>query len=82
MISTQYLLFYIMLLLMLGAVIAFSLFVIKPLQTRWAIITARRIVAKGKIQNNWQFRNVSRMLATARNDLDAAKLWLELDKMK
>jgi hypothetical protein len=82
MISTQYLLFYILLLLMLGAVIAFSLFVIKPLQTRWAIVTARRIVAKGKITNNWQFRNVCRMLATSRNDLDAAKLWLELDKMR
>jgi hypothetical protein len=82
MLTVQYLLFYILLLLALGAVIAFSLFVIKPLQTRWAINTARRIVARGKIPNNWQYRNVCRMLATSRNDLDAAKLWIELDSMK
>ena len=82
MFSIEYLLFYILLLLMLGAVIAFSLFVIKPLQTRWAVITARRIVAEGKIHNNWQFRNVCRMLATSHNDLEAAKLWVELEKMK
>jgi hypothetical protein len=82
MLSIQYLLFYILLLLMLGAVIAFSLLVVKPLQTRWAVLTARRILAKGKIENNWQFHNVYRMLATSRNDLDAAKLWQELDKMR
>jgi hypothetical protein len=82
MLTTQYLLFYILLLLMLGAVIAFSLFVVKPMQTRWAIIAARRIVARGRVTNSWQFRNVCRMLATSRNDLEAAKLWVELEKMK
>ncbi len=82
MLSTQYLLFYILLLLGLGAVIAFSLFVVKPMQTRWAVVTARRIVAEGKIRSNWQFRNVYRMLATSRNDLEAAKLWQQLDRMK
>jgi hypothetical protein len=82
MFSTQYLLFYILLLLGLGAVIAFSLFVVKPMQTRWAVITARRIVAEGKVRNSWQFRNVYRMLATSHNDLEAAKLWQQLDRMK
>ena len=82
MFSTQYLLFYILLMLFLGAAIAFSLFVVKPMQTRWAIITARRIVAEGKARNTWQFRNVYRMLATSRNDLEAAKLWQQLDRMK
>jgi len=82
MLSVQYLLFYILLMLLLGAVIAFSLFVIKPLQTRWAVDTARRIVAEGKARNNWQFRNVYRMLATSRNDLEAVRLWEQLDRMK
>lgn len=82
MLSTQLLLFYILLLLLLGAVIAFSLFVIKPLQTRWAVNAARRIVAEGKAHSNWEFRNVYRMLATAKNDLEAAKLWRQMDHMK
>ncbi len=82
MLSTQLLLFYILLLLLLGAVIAFSLFVIKPLQTRWAVNAARRIVAEGKARSNWEFRNVYRMLATAKNDLEAAKLWRQMDHMK
>ncbi len=78
---TQYLLFCIVLLLGLGAVIAFSLFVIKPLQTRWAVVRARKIVAEGKAPGDWHFRNVYRMLATAHNDLEAAKLWRQLDGM-
>ena len=78
----EYLLFYILLMLFLGAVIAFSYFVIKPLQTRWAIVHARKIVAKGEVKSRWQFRNVYRMLATARNDLEAAKLWQQLDEIK
>lgn len=82
MFTTQYLLFYILLMLLLGAAIAFSLFVVKPLQTRWAVTVARRIVAEGKVRSDWQFRNVYRMLATSRNDLEAAKLWQQLDKMK
>ncbi len=79
---TQYLLFSIALLLGLGAVIAFSLFVIKPMQTRWAVVRARKIVATGKVSGDWHFRNVYRMLATAHNDLEAAKLWQQLDRMR
>jgi len=79
---TQYLLFAIVLLLGLGAVIAFSLFVIKPVQTRWAVVRARKIVASGQLPSGWHFRNVYRMLATAHDDLEAAKLWQQLDKMK
>jgi quinol-cytochrome oxidoreductase complex cytochrome b subunit len=82
MFTMTYLLFCIFLLLFLGAVIAFSYFVIKPFQTRWAIIKARKMVAAKKVENTWQFRNVYRMLATARNDLEAAKLWKQLDEMK
>ncbi|MGD1119362.1 MAG: hypothetical protein ABR886_07735 [Dehalococcoidales bacterium] len=80
--DTHYLLFSIVVLLCLGAVIAFSLFVIKPMQTRWAIVSARRIVASGKPGSAWHFRNVYRMLATAKNDLEAAKLWQLLDRMQ
>jgi regulator of protease activity HflC (stomatin/prohibitin superfamily) len=79
---TQYFLFCIVLLLCLGAVISFSLFVIKPMQTRWAVIRARKIVATGELPGRWHFRNIYRMLATAHNDLEAAKLWQELDRMK
>ena len=82
MFTMTYLLFCILLLLALGAVIAFSYFVIKPLQTRWAVVKARRIVAEGGTDNTWQFRNIYRMLATAHNDLEAAKLWQKLDEMK
>ena len=78
----QFLLFAIVLLLGLGAVIAFSFFVIKPLQTRWAVIRARKIVASGRLPSHWHFRNVYRMLATAHDDLEAAKLWQQLDNMK
>jgi hypothetical protein len=81
-VSTQLLLFYILLMLFLGAAIAFSLFVVKPLQTRWAVNTARRIVTEGKARTQWQFRNVYRMLATSHNDLEAAKLWQQLDRMR
>jgi hypothetical protein len=79
---TQYLLFCMVLLLCLGAVIAFSLFVIKPMQTRWAVIRARKIVASGQLPGDWHFRNVYRMLATSHDDLEAAKLWRQLDGMK
>ena len=80
--TISYLLFYILLMLLLGAVIAFSYFVIKPLQTRWAIIKARKIVAERRAENTWRFRNIYRILATAHNDLEAAKLWQQLDEMK
>ncbi len=80
--TTQYLLFCILVLLSLGAVICFSLFVVKPMQTRWAIVRARKIVAEGRMGSQWRFRNVYRMLATAHHDLEAAKLWRQLDEMK
>ena len=82
MFTVSYLLFCILMMLILGGIIAFSLFVIKPMQTRWAVIAARRIVAEGKARSNWQFRNVYRMLATAKNDLEAAKLWQIMDGMQ
>ena len=80
--TMEYLLFYILLMLCLGAVIAFSYFVIKPLQTRWAVVKARKIVTAGEVRLTWQFRNVYRMLATAHNDMEAAKLWQQLDEIK
>ena len=80
--TISYLLFYILLMLLLGAVIAFSYFVVKPLQARWAIVRAREIVAGRAAKNAWQFRNVYRLLATAHNDLEAIKLWKQLDEMK
>lgn len=80
--STQYLLFNILLLLGLGAVIAFCQFVLKPFQTHWAVVRARKMVAERSWKDDWRSRNVYRMLATARNDLEAAKLWRQLDAMK
>jgi hypothetical protein len=82
MFTMTYLLFCILLLLALGAVIAFSYFVIKPLQTRWAVVKARKIVAENNAGNTWHFRNVYRILATAHNDLEAAKLWRQLDEIR
>jgi hypothetical protein len=82
MLTERYLLFSIFLLMLLGAAIAFSLFIVKPLQTRWAIVKARQIVVEGKVRNKWQFRNVYRMLATSKNDLEATKLWQILDRMR
>jgi hypothetical protein len=78
---SYYLLFCIVLLLILGAVIAFSYFVIKPVQTRWAVKQARKIVASGRRPGDWRFRNIYRMLSTAHDDLEAAKLWRQLDGM-
>ncbi len=82
MLTQTQILFAIFLLLLLGAVIAFTYFVIKPLQTQWALRQARKIVADGKIRNQWRFHNVYRILATASNDLEAACLWQELHKLK
>ncbi len=81
MFTATYFLFGILLMLSLGAVIAFSYLVIKPLQTQWAIVKARKIVAGSRV-GAWQFRNVYRLLATAHNDLEAARLWRQLDEMK
>jgi hypothetical protein len=76
--TTQYLLFSILMLVFLGAVIAFIHYVIRPLRIYWAITEARKMVANRNVSNNWRFRNVSRTLATARNDLEAAELWQKL----
>jgi hypothetical protein len=70
------------LLLTLGAVIAFSLFVVRPLQMRRAVVRARRIIMDGKIDSDWQFRNVYRQLATASDNLEANQLQRQLDEMK
>ena len=80
--TENYLLFAIFMLFNLWAVIAFCVYIIKPLQTRWAIIQARKIVEAGKAKSDWHFRNVYRMLATSRNDLEAGKLWQILDRMR
>jgi len=80
--SVPYLLFAIFLLFCLWAVVAFSMYIIKPLQTHWAVTKARKILARGKVKKDWQFRNIYRMLATSKNDLEARKLWEKLDKMK
>ena len=82
MITENYLLFAIFMMFNLWAVIAFCVYILRPLQTRWAIIQARKMVAEGKVRNDWRFRNVYRMLATAKNDLEASKLWQILDRMK
>ena len=82
MLTGTLMLVYIFLLLLLGAVIAFSYTVIKPLQTHWAIRKGRQIVASGKIKNTWQFRNVFRLLATAGNDREADYLWQKLQEIK
>jgi len=80
--SIQYLLFSIMMLLFLGAVIAFSHFVIKPLRIYWAITEAKKMVGNRDISHGWRFRNVCRTLATARNDLEAADLWQQLKDIR
>jgi quinol-cytochrome oxidoreductase complex cytochrome b subunit len=80
--SEQYLLFGIFLLLGLWAVIAFTIYVLKPVQTHWAMEKARKIIAEGKVRNNWQFHNIYRMLAKSKDDLEAQKLWQRLDEMK
>jgi hypothetical protein len=74
--------FGILLLLVLFAIIAFAYLVIKPSQTRWAIHSARRIAAEGKIGKQWRFENVFRILAGAHNDLEAAHLWHKLLEIK
>ncbi len=78
---TQYLLLGILILLGLGAVIAFSYCVIKPLQTRWAVARAREIVAGKQMPRDWQRRNIHRMLATTHHDLEAASLWRKMEEM-
>ena len=78
MFTAQFSLFGILLILIIGAVIAFAYLVIKPSQTRWAIRTARKIAANGKATKKGQFETVFRILASAHNDLEAAHLWHKL----
>ena len=80
--SIQYLLFSIMMLLFLGAVIAFIHYVIRPLRIHWAITEAKKMVGNREVNSNWRFRNVYRTLATARNDLEAAELWQQLKDIR
>lgn len=82
MLTEHYLLFAIFLLFGLWAVIAFTIFVVRPFQTYWAMAQARKIIAEGKARNNWQYHNVYRMLAKSKDDLEAKKLWKQLDEMK
>jgi hypothetical protein len=80
--SVEYLLFSIMMLMFLGAVIAFSYFVVRPLRIHWAITEAKKMVVNRNISKSWRFRNVWRTLATARNDLEAAELWRQLKDIR
>jgi type II secretory pathway pseudopilin PulG len=82
MLALNYLVFGIILLLVAGAIITFSYAVIKNRRTRRAIVYARRILAGGQADSEDQFRDVYRQLATASNDLEAAKLWKKLDELK
>ena len=75
-------LFAIMLILILGAVIAFCYLVLKPLQIHWARKQARVIIATGKIKNAWRFHNIYRILAKAGHDHEAKLLWDKLNDIK
>ena len=76
--TTEYLLFSIMMLLFLGAIIAFIRFVIRPMRIHWAIVEGRKLVENRICNKSWRYRNVFRTLATARNDLEASELWQKL----
>ena len=80
--SVQYLLLGILLLLSVGAVIAFSHFVIRPLRIHWAITEGRKMVTARDIGQSWRYRNVYRALATAHNDLEAAEIWRQLKEIQ
>jgi hypothetical protein len=80
--SVEYLLLGILLLMGVGAVIAFSYFVIRPLRIHWAITEGRKMVAARTVSQNWRQRNVCRTLATASNDLEAADLWRQLREIQ
>ncbi|MCX7912189.1 MAG: hypothetical protein N2506_04425 [Dehalococcoidales bacterium] len=82
MVSIEYFLFSILLLLGLGAVIAFMQLVVRPLRTYWAIAEARRMIASGKTCGSLRYQTVLRTLATAGNDLEAATLWKKLKELE
>ncbi len=72
----------VLVLLAIGVFFTFIYYVINDRQTRIAIIYARRILNAGQADSEEQFRSVYRRLATTRNDLEAAKLWKELDELR
>ena len=80
--SVQYLLTGILLFLLLGSVIAFSYFVIRPLRIHWAITEGRKMVDAREAGESWRYRNVYRTLATAHNDLEAAEIWRQLKDIR
>jgi type II secretory pathway pseudopilin PulG len=82
MLELSYLIFAIILLLAIGAIVAFSQSVVRNHRTRRAIVYARRILNAGQADSEEQFIDVYRQLATAHNDLEAAKLWKKLDELK
>jgi hypothetical protein len=82
MLALNYLVYGIILLLAIGSTAAFSYAVVKNRRTQRAIVYARRILAGGQADSEEQFRDVYRRLATAPNDLEAAKLWKKLDELK
>jgi hypothetical protein len=81
-ITINYWFFGIIMVFNVWVVIALCIYIIRPLETRWAIIQARKMVAEGRVRNDWMFRNVYRTLAIAKNDQEASKLWETLDRMK
>jgi hypothetical protein len=82
MLELSYLIFVTILLLGIGAFVAFSHAVIRIRRTQRAIVYARRILSAGQADSEEQFCSVYRQLATARHDLEAAKLWKKLDELR
>jgi|GEM_PF-1431881 len=78
----SYLILSVLLLLTIGTATALIYSFIKNRRTRLAIIYAGRILNAGQADSQEQFLSVYRTLATARNDLEAAKLWKKLDELK
>ena len=78
----SYLILSVLLLLTIGTATALIYSFIKNRRTRLAIIYAGRILNAGQADSEEQFLNVYRTLATAHNDLEAAKLWKKLDELK
>jgi hypothetical protein len=80
--EVDYIILSILLLLAIGAIIFLIYSVVKKRRTRRAIIYARRILNAGQADSEEQFRTVYRRLATAGNDLEAAKIWQKLDELR
>ncbi len=43
---------------------------------------AQKMLAKGKVTNEREFRRISRILSTTTGDLEAADLWKRLQELK